>query len=172
MPSKKVSDLLVKVDWEISFPISEKESDYWAGRMRKITGMTPEAIKAIDDLKPFYRADAGGIGNPALYWLHAINNLDKHRLLIPAWGAVPARSISKARRAELGDFLRTALGSEDAKVMVPSLVDSNVPLEDGSKLCTVPREEAHDRIDFKFHLGGMGGNGGRPDLRDFSLIST
>jgi hypothetical protein len=69
---------------------------------------------------------------------------DKHRLLITAWTGVSARTITKSRRAQFPDVLRSAFGSENAEVMEPSLVDSSVPLEDGSKLCTLPIAEVDD----------------------------
>jgi len=141
---------------DIYFPIFDDASEYRKGKMQKIKGMTNAAIQAIDDIKPYGRLDknnpAAGIGNLALYWLSAINIQDKHRLLIPAWLAAPAHSITKMRRAEMANVLRSAFGSEDANVMVGSLIDSNVPLEDGSKLCTLPIAEVDDDMQFRFQI--------------------
>ena len=48
--------------------------------------------------------------------------------------------------------LRSAFGSESANVMVGSLVDSSTPLEDGSKLCTLPIAEVDDDMKFRFQV--------------------
>lgn len=143
-------------DREIYFPIFEDASEYRDGKTRKIKGMTDAAIQAIDDIKPYGRLDknnpTAGIGNLALYWLSAINLQDKHRLLIPAWTAVPSHSITKSRRTELANMLRVAFGSENAMVMVGSGVDFKSPLEDGSKLCTLPIAEVDDDMKFAFRI--------------------
>ena len=143
-------------DRKIYFPIFEDASDYEKGKLRKIQGMTSAAIHAIDDIKPYGRLDKNnpiaGIGNLALYWLNHINIQDKHCLLIPAWAAAPAHSITKSRRAEWAESLQKAFGSETADVMVGSLIDSNTPLEDGSKLCTLPIADVDDDMKFRFQI--------------------
>jgi len=152
--------------------IFEDGSEYRKGKMRKIQGMTDAAIQAIDDIKPYGRLDktkpAAGIGNLALYWLSAINIQDKHRLLIPAWAAAPADSITKSMRAEMANTLRSALGSESAPVMVGSFTDSNVPLEDGSKLRALPLAEVDDDMKFRFQIAF-----GQPaSMRGKEILST
>jgi hypothetical protein len=141
---------------DIYFPIFEDAREYEEEKMRKIKGMTDAATQAIDDLMPYGRLDKNnpmaGIGNLALYWLNAINLQDKHRLLIPVWAAAPAHSITKSGRAEMAAVLRSAFGSESANVMVGSLVDSSTPLEDGSKLCTLPIAEVDDDMKFRFQV--------------------
>jgi hypothetical protein len=159
-------------DTLIYFPIFDDAKEYQKGKMRKIEGMTNAAIQAIDDIKPYGRLDknnpAAGIGNLALYWLNAINIQDKHRLLIPAWAAAPAHSITKSRRTEWANVLRSAFGSEGANVMVGSLIDSNVPLEDGSKLCTLPIAEVDYNMKFRFQIAF-----GEPaSIRGKEILST
>lgn len=157
---------------DIYFPIFEDASEYQTGKLRKIQGMTDAAIQAIDDIKPYGLLDknnpTAGIGNLALYLLSAINIQDKHRLLIPAWTAAPAHSITKSRRAEAANVLRSAFGSESANVMVGSLIDFNVPLEDGSKLCTLPIAEVDDDMRFRFQIAF-----GEPaSMRGKEILST
>jgi hypothetical protein len=140
--------------------------------MRKIEGMTDAAIKAIDDIKPYGRVDktnyAAGIGNLTLYWLSAINLQDKHRLLIPAWAAAPGHSLTKSKRAELASVLRNAFGSENAPIMGPSLIPSNLPLEDGCKLCSLPIVEVDDDMKFRFQIAF-----GEPaSMRGKEILST
>jgi hypothetical protein len=169
----KTSPVIPKTeDRNIYFPIFEDATEYQKGKLRKMLGMTDAAIQSIDDIKPYGRLDkrnpSAGIGNLALYWLSAINIQDKHRLLIPAWAAAPAHSITKSRRAEVAKVLQAAFGSEDAKVMVGSGIDFDVPLEDGSKMCTLPIAEVDDDMKFRFQIAF-----GEPaSMRGKEILST
>jgi len=58
------------------FPIAKSLDVYEKDKIRKTSGMRPEAIQAIDTLKPY----AGG--NHFLWGLHSLNNIDKHRVLL------------------------------------------------------------------------------------------
>ena len=67
---------LTEKDWRrIEFPIAETLSKYEAEKTRKIKGMLPEAVEAIDLLKPYKG------GNDALWRIHELDNIDKHRHL-------------------------------------------------------------------------------------------
>ena len=61
-------------EW-VAFPIVRDAKDYESAKARKVKGMRPEAIKAIDSLKPYQG------GNEALWRLHELNNVDKHRFV-------------------------------------------------------------------------------------------
>jgi hypothetical protein len=140
-------------DTDIYFPIFETASEYRAGKMRKIKGMTDAAIRAIDAVEPYYRPDVvPGIGKgAALFALHEISRQDKHRLLIPVWFASTGHTITKSRRAEVANVLRAAFGTENADVMIPLVLPSG-SLEDGSKLCTLPITEVDDNMKFRFRI--------------------
>lgn len=60
---------------QIEFPIAETLAKYEADKNRKMRGMTPQAVEAIDGLKPYKG------GNDALWRLHELDNIDKHRTL-------------------------------------------------------------------------------------------
>src|SRR5712692_6108746 len=60
---------------QIEFPIAETLCKYEADKARKVKGMRPEAIEAIDRLRPYKD------GNHALWRLHELDNIDKHRTL-------------------------------------------------------------------------------------------
>jgi len=68
----------------IYFPITETQEKY---EKRKLSGdpfltiLSPGAVAAVDRLKP-YRG-----GNDGLWWLHALNNIDKHRMVVTAAGS-------------------------------------------------------------------------------------
>lgn len=60
----------------VYFPIAETAAKYRAESAKKTKGMSAEAKKVIDDLRPY--AD----GNDCFYALHQLDIIDKHRLLL------------------------------------------------------------------------------------------
>ncbi len=60
---------------QIEFPIAETLTKYESDKARKVKGMLPEAVEAIDKLKPYKG------GNDALWRIHELDNIDKHRSL-------------------------------------------------------------------------------------------
>jgi hypothetical protein len=60
---------------DVSFPISASSKIYESRKARKVKGMRPEAIEAIDRLKPYKG------GNDLLWRLHELDNIDKHRFI-------------------------------------------------------------------------------------------
>lgn len=61
---------------QVEFPVAEDESRYKKTKAAKVEGISPDAVKAIDALKPY------GSGNEALWRLHSLDNVDKHRMLL------------------------------------------------------------------------------------------
>ncbi len=59
----------------IGFPIAESMTKYETIKAGKVEGMRPEAKEAIDRLKPYKG------GNDALWRVHELDNIDKHRAL-------------------------------------------------------------------------------------------
>lgn len=59
----------------VEFPIAEDAATYEREKARKVKGMRPEVVKFIDSLKPYKG------GNDALWRLHELDNIDKHRTL-------------------------------------------------------------------------------------------
>src|SRR5271168_2992434 len=59
----------------VYFPIAKDATTYEGEKARKVEGMCPKAIKAIDALKPYKG------GNDALWRIHELDNIDKHRTL-------------------------------------------------------------------------------------------
>jgi hypothetical protein len=62
------------------FPIGRDFDSYKAAKKGAIAGMSPEATKAIDDLKPYKGPD----GNEPLWMIHYLDIVDKHRHLLVA----------------------------------------------------------------------------------------
>jgi len=59
----------------VEFPIAKDATTYEAEKARKVEGMRPLAIEAIDNLKPYKS------GNDRLWRIHELDNIDKHRTL-------------------------------------------------------------------------------------------
>jgi hypothetical protein len=70
-----------KVNKNIAFPIAENKLIYDEIKERRTKGMSSAAIAAID-VQPY------GGGNDVLWHLHALNNIDKHRLILTVGSAV------------------------------------------------------------------------------------
>lgn len=62
----------------VYFPICESATKYKSESEGKTKGVPPEAKKLIDSMEPY----GGGHGGD-LWFLHTLNNADKHRLLMP-----------------------------------------------------------------------------------------
>lgn len=63
-----------------AFPIFRNATEYSKESPRKTRGMSPAAIKAIDEIEPYQ----GGKGHQ-LWILHELDNTDKHRLILAAF---------------------------------------------------------------------------------------
>lgn len=71
-------------DRDTAFPVSIGPTEYGRESQVKLKLVSPDAKKAIDDLKPYKG------GNDLLWRLHKLNNLDKHRLLIAVGTSIAA----------------------------------------------------------------------------------
>ncbi len=60
---------------QVEFPIAKDAATYERDKARKVEGMCPKTVKAIDALHPYKG------GNDALWKIHALDNIDKHRTL-------------------------------------------------------------------------------------------
>ncbi len=60
----------------VEFPIAKDWDTYKSEKTRKLEGIRPEAIEAIDGLKPYKG------GNEVLWKIHDFNNIDKHRFIL------------------------------------------------------------------------------------------
>jgi hypothetical protein len=61
---------------KVGFPICASAEIYRSAKLRKLEGMRADAIKAIDNIRPYKG------GNDALWKLHNFNNVDKHQALL------------------------------------------------------------------------------------------
>lgn len=60
---------------KVGFPIAKDLKTYECVKVKKVQGMRPDAIKAIDALQPY----KGGCNGDALWRIHDLDNSNKHR---------------------------------------------------------------------------------------------
>ncbi|MFN2452792.1 MAG: hypothetical protein ABR577_01085 [Pyrinomonadaceae bacterium] len=135
------------------FPIFDDAAKYIDGKSRKVAGMRPEAIKAIDAIEPYKG------GNNVLWQLHSLNNIDKHRILITVGSAVSGikyhnenrRHLIKAIHANAGFTLTDA--EADARNFFSRPEFRVCPLEASSVLLVDPfKREVNDKVQFAFEI--------------------
>ncbi len=134
---------------ETSFPILRGNIDsekFKPTFERKVQGMRDDAVEKIKGLKPYKG------GDDLLYPLHALNNRDKHRLLLTAGSAV-SRLISQP-------WFRPGVAFERLKMpaLIPEEIDNALnrtfigipgifPLNKGQEiLVDPPHAESHENV--------------------------
>ncbi len=110
---------------EIAFPIAESKPKYDDIKPRRTKGMSPAAIAAIDAVQPY------GGGNDVLWHLHALNNIDKHRLILTVGSAINSFDAGAVmqQKAPKGSGLSRANLS-----LFLGVKDNLYPLEVGSEI--------------------------------------
>jgi len=138
---------------QTSFPISDDAAKYETEKVRKIKGMPQAAVDAIDATKPYKG------GNDALWRLHRLNNIDKHRLLVTVGGSFSSFNVGAH---VIGNLLKGGiamhLGLKPGTVLpIPNLYlspkDKMFPLKVGSELFTdMPGAEVNYQMDFRIEV--------------------
>jgi hypothetical protein len=133
----------------VYFPIADSLENYEANKLGRLRGMRPQAITAIDFLKPYKG------GNDNLWRLHKLNNIDKHRFLITVGSMF--KSVNLARHIER--MMQQAAGGDPrfANVVVPDLyvtpADRLFPLKPGDELfADAPDAEVVEKMSFQFDV--------------------
>lgn len=147
----------------VYFPLSEDATRFEAETPGKVKGMRPEAIAAIEALKP-YRG-----GNNVLWRLHRLNIIDKHRTLIIVGAHFRTWNVGNFLTWSIRDLdkrMREAMAAEGKDVSgmgeIPAMeVWLNVdpkermfPLKAGDELLRVkePTAALSDKEEFGFEL--------------------
>lgn len=130
----------------VSFPIAENAAKYKARRQGRTQGMRKDAVKEIDAIEPY-----GGGAGEYLWHLHCLNNIDKHRLLLPVWAGLRGHSpLPRQREAITKEFFGSyprGLAPNLKGTFVPPDVKV-FPLKAGDVLLTIPHSEMGDEVYF------------------------
>ena len=137
---------------QINFPIINvtDPQKYESGRAGKVKGMRPDAIKAIDLLKPYK------CGNELLWRLSELNNRDKHRLLVMVGSEY--RSVNITPHAirlmnATNPFPDLALQNDSFPPIFLRPADRLFPLKAGDELFVdVPDAEVDKNVQFTFDV--------------------
>lgn len=131
----------------VYFPIFECSKKYEAGKMGKVQGMRPDAIKAIDETKPYKG------GTDALWQLHRLDNIDKHRVIIIIGSEFHSMDVSPLLLRMLRGMLpdQTPLPTMPAINLLPE--NRLFPLKAGDILFTdLPDAEVKQNMPFTFEV--------------------
>ena len=132
----------------VYFPIALDLQRYNEKKTRDLRGASPAVINAVDAVKP-YRG-----GTDALWRLHKLNNIDKHRLLLTVGSAFHSFDVAAVMQKHFEDLARSSGGIH---VQLPpfffSPSDRMFPLKSGTELfLDLPDAVPNDRIQFRFDI--------------------
>jgi len=134
---------------QTAFPISDDATKYSSDKLRKIDGMPKAAADGIDATKPYKG------GNDAIWRLHRLNNIDKHRLLVTVGASF--RSVNLGPHI-IGEMLKAGIAKHlglkpGTTIPIPNLhlrpKDNLFPLKVGSELfIDLPGAEVNPKMNF------------------------
>ena len=133
----------------VFFPIQEDATEYAGESRRKLKGLEPSAIAAIDAIKPYKG------GNDLLWRMNQLNRVSKHRSIVMAGSEF--RSVDVAS-GMLRQIARTDSGWEAAVAAMDLHLflkpnDSGFPLRQGFELFEdLPDAEADQKMQFRFQV--------------------
>jgi hypothetical protein len=139
--------------FHVYFPIADSATKYKAAKARSTQGMRPDAVKAIDAIKPYPG------GNDTIWRLHKLNNVDKHRLLITVGsafrnmdlGGYLIRQMHRSLAAD--DPLRQSSGDVTSLQAFFRPADRLFPLEAGDELFIDQSDaEVDEKLQFAFDV--------------------
>jgi hypothetical protein len=130
----------------VSFPIFNSATKYASEGPGKIQGARPVAIKVIDAIEP-YKGGSGEI----LWFLHELNNVDKHRLLI-----VVGASLGCVDNVSAANRMLKSLGCDERDLMTTFKYNPGgirYPLKVGDVLFgNFPGTPLNEKVKFTFDV--------------------
>lgn len=139
----------------VYFPIWDSQAKYESKGRRQIEGARPEAITAVDGIRPYKG------GNDRLWQLQKLNNVDKHRLLIMVGSALSGVNIAETlyrgmRETLLEQGMDRLLEAFRSSEMPPLFLrpgDNLFPLKPDAELFVDgPDAEPSERVTFRFEV--------------------
>ena len=108
--------LAIKPDKKVEFPIFIKEDNDFASKLKLLRKDVRDHVKAV---QPFNGSGGKGVAHP-LWILHVINNLDKHRVILPGTTRIQvAIGLEKPRWFFIDGFSRFKEGAIEIKMFHP-----------------------------------------------------
>lgn len=147
-----------------AFPVGQSLNSYKEARQKSVVNkVAPLALDVIDAIKPYKG------GNDAIWRLHELNRIDKHRKLCVVGSAFHSMDIGPSLRSMAQKNMRGLAGFEDIEIplfeMVVHPTDRMCPLKVGDVLYfDAPEAEMHEDMKFSFQVafGELGVTDGEP----------
>lgn len=131
------------VNKQIAFPIAESKLKYDEIKPSRTKGMSSAAIAAIDAVQPY------GGGNDVLWHLHALNNIDKHRLILTVGSAVHSADLGSVMQQKAPKESRLSRVNLSA-FFIPK--DNSYPLDVGTEVFKDQTSLEVIRIPMRFEI--------------------
>lgn len=135
----------------VYFPIADSRTAYERKRSNDLRGARPQAIRAVDGLRPYKD------GNLTLWQLHKLNIVDKHRALITVGSAYRSVNFVRPLMQRLRDQAATDPNRPPGIPLPPlmdlffNVADPQFPVSAGTVLMT-DLPDAAPSSDFQFQL--------------------
>jgi len=133
----------------VYFPIADSLQKYEEIKRDYLKGVKPEAMRAVDAVKP-YRG-----GTDALWRLHRLNIIDKHRLLLMVGSAFRSFDLGAAMQQHIKNAFPTFVQERDIQ-LPPFFVrpaDRMFPVKvDDEFFVDSPDAEPNEKMEFKFEV--------------------
>jgi hypothetical protein len=130
------------------FPISKSSAIYKTESPRKVKGMRQEAIELIDGIKPYKG------GSEWLWWLHKLDIVDKHRILMTVASSLRGHSASPLVKEQFSRGFVEATGRyPTGKLANVYTAVRPVPItEAGDEILVIPESDVSQDMDFVFDV--------------------
>jgi hypothetical protein len=113
----------------IYFPVADDSVKYEANKRRRMEGASRQTFDAVDALKPYKG------GNDAIWALHQLNNIEKHRLLLTVGSEAGGINLVQLMAGHLsGTFPPEAVGAFESMNVFLNPADKGFPLKVGFEL--------------------------------------
>lgn len=135
---------------QTAFPIFDTADEYWERMARKVKGMRQSAIEAINRIQPY----EGGFSH-ALWQLHRLNNIDKHRALLTIALVNTARTMTPSEEQQFAERFKRVHGAYPTGTSQWRFRRGKgfpVPLNAGDVLLKVPISEVQEDMRFGFDI--------------------
>lgn len=133
------------------FPVCDSVNRYKSEKPNKLKGVHPDAVKAIDVIRPYKG------GNDVIWQLHKLCNVDKHRLLITVGSAFRSFNMGPLIRPKMVELWEGMGRSGDEVPFTDVFVrpaDRMCPLKVGDELFyDNPGSKAKEDLQFVFDIG-------------------
>lgn len=131
----------------VYFPISKEAKEFEPDLLRKVKGARNDAVDAIRAIKPYKG------GNETLWRLHALNNVDKHRILLTIGNGYVGRSMLPSERIEAERQFKTTNPGDPIPDYRSHIQQFPIRMVNkGDIILTIPEGEVEENMNLQFTI--------------------